>query len=499
MSQVCNLIDRNFTSERSYQDAIALFAPYNPNLCTTVDRLPYATAREFVEERDRGEAMSEYLFFVNHKYIWLLSPNSRAIDLLVERCRQPLSPRQAAMIPYLVVERGQLGFLDHPTRHLRLGWDFKVQVERYRFACNLELVGLEDEVVTFIMSFVRRSLVPPEFWKSGGGSENSLYIVQYFVARGDDVTQRSIFVDGAWEMSTLSTNPFYVGFGDNFGFKSLSDTQIFPMQVWCRDESRDVQVRMQVMPKFEDYKWSTPTSFTFNNLQVLSGQVRTPSFAANVSEGRAFLTRILSIPTTYPRNIFSRAAANLKYAGAPKRRHEPLIWFVGQMDAGYELRGLLENACGSGPFSVHVQRVGETTESLKGTLTILSFAESEQTGTVYPASYEVHTSDGNHYIFEPLQEAFNFDLFSQEFFNCGARVKGSEEGLGVIGAQYFVDEAKVVRRMLVQLGFQDAAGLIPYYLVGPPTGGVLVASFLFFVFWAILVICVILIIKWQRN
>jgi hypothetical protein len=327
-------------------------------------------------------------------------------------------------------------------------------------------------------------------------------MIQYYIARGDDVTTRSIYVDGAWQMNALATHPFYVGFGDNFGFKNLTleTDQLFPLQVWCRDESQDLMIRLVVMPKHKDHKWDNSTGFTFSNLSVVSGQVRTRDFAANISDGMGFLSRNLSVPALHiPPDIFSRAVSNLLHCCASRKRNQPTIWFVGQMSSGYELRGVVENACGPGPFLLTVYRVGQSITSMRGKLIIQTWIRSQHTDTNYPAAYDVQTQDGGNYHFEPLQKSFNFDVNMIEFFNCGSAVTGTESGLGFQGAQNFVDETKILRRILVQLGFVNIEELLPYYMVGPPTAGVIIASFLFFVFWISLIICICLIIKWNLK
>uniref|UniRef100_A0A6C0BMY6 Uncharacterized protein n=1 Tax=viral metagenome TaxID=1070528 RepID=A0A6C0BMY6_9ZZZZ len=493
MAQVCDLVRENFKSEQNYQDAISLFLPHEEDLCVTINQLPYAVAREFTSEQDRSESMTEYLEYIRNKYVWLLSPRCQAIDLMLQRCRLDITPRQASFIPYLIGPRGEMGFKTESPKQLRLEWDYRLLTERYRFACNLRLVGLDD-VVTFIMMFVRRTLTPPEYWHDEGGSMNSLYYIQYFVARGDQISTRNIYVDGAWDMATMATDPFYVGFGDTFGMKSVGNTgELFPLQVWCRDDSQDVSVKLQVVQEVNAQHILSIDSFTFPMLKIVTGQVRTKDFAANISEGLGFLSRVYVPTGKIPQNIVTRAVYNLKHVREPQVRTMPVSWCVGQIPGVGEFRTALQNPHSNGQNKVTLRWVyldGKQAR-IPATLEITQEAISPRTGTRYPVAWRLNLPNNQQYLVTPLSMSYNFDAYGIEFFNAGAIFQDprtQEQFLGFLGSQNFIQEEKTVKRMLMQLNFNNVDSLVPYFMLGRTPPGTFVASVLFFV---LIIVCII--------
>lgn len=448
MAQLCKLLEQYILTQQEYDDITSLFLPYDPDLCRSIRRLPYSTARGLTRPHmDRNRRISQYLEYVRSQYLWLQKPRFQSIEILINRCQMGITPQQVSIIPYLIRERGNIGFSKEHTTSLV--WQPNLQLERLRIACNARLVA-ENDIVTFIMIFTRRSIVPGKFWGNQGGLANSIFYVQYFITRGEQVIQRSIYIDGAWGLSTHSENPFYIGFGDTYGIKSVQENSLFPLYIWCIDPSTSVNVGIHV-----ENDGAQPLQY-FNDtvvipfLNITKGQIRTDGFVANLAASRCFISRVYDDPLGYPK---------------------PTLWYVAQLDDGREIRG-------EGSYVL----VGGKRISV--TITIISTILSEKTGTVYPSSWEVRNADENLNIkFVALTNTFNRDLYGKEFFNSGAITTPS--GLGYIGASNYVDETKVIRRMLRDLNFTNADDIQPlFYISGFAQFG--------YIFVTLLIISVIL-------
>lgn len=511
MSQQCELIHKNFNTKNTYDVATNLFLPYNADLCAAVAPWPFAMARNFTTSyaspASRGARVAEFLEYVLHKYVWLQPPDCAKIRFLIQRAHLGLTPMQAVVLIELAGPRGAIGYQGPEARRLSFSqdfsWNYQLAAEQYWFGCNLTLTKGDVLPTSFVFIISRHSVTPQPFWQNRGGALNSVLLIQYMltIPSQNKFISKTVSVDGAWAVDSAQTNPFFVGAGDAFGIKSISNSdQIFPLQVWCIDPSNAVSVKMEIT----NTKPFLHSDFMWPRIDVVSGSVAVGSdFRQLIEDG----TGVLGHPHTSEQSknhivpgFFPRALSNVRNRF---RSGEigPQNWFFIQLKDGTELMGRFPGNAFAVMTKYPVSNIlvidpDGGLEYYDGEVLFERTFESPLTGTRYFDGLRVYVPSVRlEFQLEPTStEALNRSISGTEYYTAGVKVSGSRLGVGFVEALHYETQDNFVRRLLRELNFANVDELVPYFLTSKTPLGTYLASLLVFLWPVVLVLFFIVLV-----
>ena len=491
MSQVCELINKRFSSPDLYAETAALFSPFHKNLCTSVSQWPYAAQREFVSEYAskiaRGNRVAAYLRYARDKFIVLLPRNENLLNLLIIRAELGLTERQSTIILKLAGYRGCVGFERVSTRPFIFpqdhAWHYPIQTEYWWFAANMFSTDRYKLPLTLVMSITRRSIVPPMFWGAEGGEQNSVFTFNYILTIPEkNFTVTNAFeVDGAWQVSSAEIVPFFIGAGDSFQLRSIrSDGVFFPLYVRCRDKTKSVDIELQVMSLSDSLKYMRSTTspgigvrfYDWPRVEITTGVVRVPNIDISLYSGSGILIHSLgSREDCGPQLSIAQKSYKTITNSVTLEAENSMLWTILHLHTkeditiGIAAASLLQANIGI-PFKFMqglYTRPDGTFEMMRGTIIFTQIFTSPITNTKYPFAMriDIPTLYMSFTLTPTVQKPqVKLDVMDIESYSGGCIVTGSQEGTALINCRGFVAARTQVVLNLEELDFIPTTELI---------------------------------------
>jgi hypothetical protein len=529
MAQICELLNERFGQLGTYRDVAGLFTPFHPNLCKTAAIWPAAMQRnlatQYADPIARGLRVAAYLRFIKNKYMWLIASDCGRLNMLIKRAELGVTASQAAVITILTGERGSIGYdpisrfgFEFPKDH---GWHYNIMSETWRFMANVYLDQLQTPI-TLTLEITRKPLVPKSFWGDTSGASNMVMIFQYLltVPMLDRTIKNSVEVDGAWQIDSSQTQPFFIGSGDAFQLRSIrTDGTFFPLEVICKDPLTNIKVTLQIFSvqetqevnvgerkerKFVIAETTAERFYNWNRVDVTSGRVEVGEDVYLVRSGLGWLEHQFGYQpkqSLVHMSVSQRALNNIKGGFSGVQTLLPVLWLILQLDDGTVINTNTVGAkSGRGPFLLKYVEVTDKQNNrvfTRGTIIVKRYVVSPTTGVSYPAEYRLDLPDvySMYEVAPTRDDQFNSDLIDVEYFQAGCLITGSNTGTCLGYVPYHMRTLEHLR----QLDFEDSDTLVQDFTRKHTPTPVIIASLLLYVMPILLFLIILVVTRILLN